>query len=86
MTSGNEAGRGGVRVPHDQLDPDTLRRLLIEYVTRDGTDYGAVEASIDRKVEDVLRSLRRGEAAIVWDEVSATASIALVRDLPPETR
>lgn len=84
MTDG--AATVGVRVPHERLDPDTLRRLLVEYVTRDGTDYGAIEASIDRKVDDVLRLLQRGEAAVVWDEDSATASVALVRDLPPEPR
>jgi uncharacterized protein YheU (UPF0270 family) len=28
-------------VPHTALAPDVLRRLIEEFVTRDGTDYGA---------------------------------------------
>lgn len=76
----------GVRIPHERLDPETLHRLLEEYVTRDGTDYGGVEASIERKIDDVLRLLRQGKAAIVWDEESGTTNVVLRRDLPPDAR
>lgn len=74
----------GILVPIDRLDVDTLRRLVAEFVTRQGTDYGAVEATLERKVDDVLRQLRRGEAAVVWDPESETTSVVLARDLPPD--
>jgi uncharacterized protein YheU (UPF0270 family) len=64
-----------VTVPLDRLDPDTLRRLAEAFVTRDGTDYGATEPSLDAKVDDVLRQLRRGEAAVVYDPESETVTI-----------
>jgi uncharacterized protein YheU (UPF0270 family) len=53
-----------VEVPHEELPPDVLRRLVEEFVTRDGTDYGLVERTLDEKVALVMRQLERGEAAI----------------------
>jgi uncharacterized protein len=56
-----------VEVPHTELAPDVLRRLVEEFVTRDGTDYGAVERTLAQKVAAVMRQLAAGEAAIVVD-------------------
>ena len=58
---------GRVEVPHAQLAPDVLRRLVEEFVTRDGTDYGAVERTLGEKVSSVMRQLEAGELAIVVD-------------------
>jgi uncharacterized protein YheU (UPF0270 family) len=46
-----------------------------EFVTRDGTDYGAAEKTLDEKVADVRRQLERGHAAIVYDAASDTINI-----------
>jgi hypothetical protein len=62
-------------VPPGELDPGVLRRLVEEFVTRDGTDYGAVERTLAEKVADVLRQLARGEAAIVVDPERETIDI-----------
>ncbi len=66
-----------VEVPHDRLAPDTLRNLIEEFVTRDGTDYGPVERSLDSKVADVRAQLERGEVRIVFDPETGTANIVL---------
>lgn len=57
------------------LDPETLRRLVEEFVTRSGTDYGAREVGLAERVASVLRQLRRGEARIVFDAESGSADI-----------
>lgn len=44
--------------------------------TREGTDYGVHEASLEAKVAQVLIQLRRGEAHITFDP--ATESINVV--------
>jgi len=62
-------------VPYTRLAPETLRRLAAEYVTRDGTDYGAIERTLEEKVDRLLRQLERGEAAIVYDEATETINI-----------
>ena len=54
-------------MPHGELAPEVLRRLIEEFVTRDGTDYGAVERTLGEKVAAVIRQLEAGELAIVVD-------------------
>jgi uncharacterized protein len=70
----DEAARR-VEVPHVQIPPDVLRRLVEEFVTRDGTDYGAVERTLAEKVALVMRQLDDGEAAIVVDPETETIDI-----------
>jgi uncharacterized protein YheU (UPF0270 family) len=72
-----EPGDGArrVEVPHAQLAPEVLRRLIEEFVTRDGTDYGAVERTLEQKVAVVLRKLETGDVAIVVDAESETIDI-----------
>jgi hypothetical protein len=62
-------------VPHTALAPDVLRRLIEEFVTRDGTDYGAVERTLAEKVAAVMRQLAAGELAIVVDAEDETIDI-----------
>jgi uncharacterized protein YheU (UPF0270 family) len=67
-----------VEVPHTSLQPSTLRAVIEEFVTRDTTDYGERERSLEEKVEDVLRQLRRGEAKVVFDVEAGTVNIMAV--------
>ena len=64
-----------IEVPPDALSPEALRALVEEFVTRDGTDYGAVEPDLDAKVADVMRQLERGEVRIVFDPDSETTTL-----------
>jgi uncharacterized protein YheU (UPF0270 family) len=75
---------GAVLVPHESLEPQTLRSLAEEYVTRDGTDYGRVERSLEDKVSGLLRELERGEARIVFDAESGTINVVTRRELPED--
>ena len=56
-----------VKVPADRLDPQTLRSLLEDYATRDGTDYGAREADLEEKVSSLLEALDNGSLQLLWD-------------------
>jgi uncharacterized protein YheU (UPF0270 family) len=64
-----------VEVPLRRVAADVLRRVAEEFVTRDGTDYGAAEKSLEEKVADVRRQLECGEAAVVYDAESQTINI-----------
>jgi hypothetical protein len=68
-----------IDVPHAQLAPEVLRRLIEEFVTRDGTDYGAIERTLAEKVAVVMQQLETGEAAIVVDAESETIDIVARR-------
>jgi uncharacterized protein YheU (UPF0270 family) len=68
-----------VDVPYTALSADALRGLVEEFVTRDGTDYGVRERTVEEKVRDVVRQLERGEVKIVFDPASRTANLLPAR-------
>ncbi|MDQ2075237.1 YheU family protein [Marinimicrobium sp. ABcell2] len=67
-------------IPHQQLSPDALRGLMEEFITREGTDYGHSEVSLDAKVEQVQRQLERGDVVIVFDLATESVSLLTRRD------
>jgi len=69
-----------VEVPWAELAPDTLRHVLEEVVTRDGTDYGAREHTLEEKADALMAALRRGDAKLVYEAESGTISVASVHD------
>ncbi len=58
-------------IPLDVLDKKTLRAVIEEFVTRDGTEL--IDAKIN--VDAVEAQLIKGEAHIVFDEESKTCNI-----------
>ncbi len=64
-----------VEIPWKSLEETTLRRLIEEIVTRDGTDYGASEIAVETRIAQALNQLVKGSARLVWDEDSASASL-----------
>lgn len=68
-------------IPYDLLDPETLQRLLEDFVTRDGTDNG-YEASLDQRVERLRKQLQSGEVLIVFHPDTGDTSLAHRRDVP----
>ena len=76
----------GVELDTDQLSPSALRGLVEEYVSREGTDYGPGDWTLEDKVAQVLRQLERGEARIVFNFELESASIVAVRDRPIRPR
>ncbi|MFT7406402.1 YheU family protein [Zhongshania sp.] len=55
-----------VEVPWQKLSPDALQGMLEEMVTRDGTDYGENEVSLEEKISQLRRALESNKAAIVF--------------------
>jgi uncharacterized protein YheU (UPF0270 family) len=56
-----------VEVPPQRLEADVLRALLEEYASRDGTDYGERELSLEQKVGSLRAQLHRGDLLILYD-------------------
>ncbi len=65
-----------MRIPHTKLSPATLRAVVQEFVTRDGTDY----SSVDRRVENVLWQLEAGRVELHFDDRTETCNIVTVED------
>lgn len=69
----------GIDVPYERLDPDTLRKMVQEFVTRDGADWGEPGCTLEDKVDQVLRQLRNRKVKVVFDLASQTANIVVCR-------
>jgi len=65
----------GILIPYDQLSPEALTGVIEEFVTRDGTDYGEREVSLEEKTARVKRQLGTGKAVIVFDTELETCTI-----------
>ncbi|TRX75761.1 YheU family protein [Pseudomonas mangiferae] len=70
-------------IPHDLLEPDTLTRLIEDFVTREGTDNGD-ETPLETRVERVRHALAKGQAVIVFHADSQQCQLMLRRDVPKE--
>lgn len=64
-----------LKIPYDQLSPEALHGVIEEFVTRDGTDYGEVEISLETKIAQVFSQIKSGKAVIVFDQKSETCTI-----------
>jgi uncharacterized protein YheU (UPF0270 family) len=56
-----------VEVPSERLDEQILRALLEEFSSRDGTDYGARETTLDERVGQLSHRLKTSELVILYD-------------------
>lgn len=68
-----------IEIPHQRLEPSTLRALVEDFVTRDGTDYGLYECPLETKVHQVMAQLKSGEVIIVFDEQQQSCQLVLKR-------
>jgi len=76
-----------VEVPAQRLQTDVLAALLEEYASRDGTDYGERELTLEQKTVSLREQLARGELVIVceldgehWDLLPAELARTLLED------
>ena len=65
-------------IPYQAINAQTLRNMIEEFVTRNGTDYGEQELTLDAKVEQVLASLKVGKVVIQYDESLEVCEIVMV--------
>ena len=68
------------KIPIDRLTPETLQGVIEEFVSREGTDYGAVEASRETKIGQVRSKLEKGSALLFFDDETETTQILLAHD------
>lgn len=66
-----------MEIPYRELDPEILRAVISEFVTREGTDYGDRVFSLDEKIAMVRLQLEEGSVSIVFDTESETCNIVV---------
>ncbi|WP_288129394.1 YheU family protein [Microbulbifer sp.] len=71
-------------IPHKQIDAETLQNLLEEYATRDGTDYGEREVSLEDKVASLRRQLESKQVVIWFEPGEESVNLVLAEDVPKD--
>lgn len=69
-----------ILIPVERLAPDILEAIIEEYIGREGTDYGFQEASMDAKLRQVRKQLRRGDVVVAYDPVLESCNLLAKRD------
>ena len=67
-------------IPVNKLSPQALEGVIDEFISREGTDYGAIEASREMKFTLVKQKLEAGAAVLVFDDETETTNILLADD------
>ena len=62
-------------IPPEQLPAETLHNILEEFITREGTDYGAHELTLEQKVEHLKPQVLAGRVLIIFDELLAAIQL-----------
>jgi uncharacterized protein YheU (UPF0270 family) len=62
-------------VPYEQIDPQTLRRMIEEFITADWSDFGAAHSELEGKIDQILKQLKEKRAKVVFNLESKAANI-----------
>ena len=69
----------GVDIPWDRINPDTLRNMISEFVTREWAELSDSGYTLDEKIEQVMKQLQDKKAKVVFDLSSQTCNIVVTR-------
>ncbi len=67
-----------LEIPWDSLSTTALQGVIEEFVTREGTEYGSSEVSLERKCKQIREQLQAGKARITFDDAKHSCSIVPV--------
>lgn len=71
----DDNAEGGVVVPLDRINPETLRKLVEEFVTREWSELADADYSLDDKVDQVLQQLKDNRVKVVFETLSESFNI-----------
>lgn len=64
-----------VEVPWKSLSADALNGIIESFVSREGTDYGVQEQTLENKCQQLVQAVKSGRVIIVFDEDSETCNL-----------
>lgn len=64
-----------LEIPLNRINPDTLRMMIEEFVTREWSELADSGFTLEQKIEQVMQQLKSRQARIVFDSVSETWNI-----------
>ena len=57
----------GIEIPFEQINPDTLLKMIEEFVTREWEGTEESSSTLEDKVSQVLRQMKAHTAKVVYD-------------------
>lgn len=69
-----------MNIPFQELETETLNAIIEEFISREGTDYGFHETSLEQKVQQVKSQLQRGEIVVTFDPESQSCDLQVVAE------
>ena len=67
-----------MNIPFQELAVETLTAIIEEFISREGTDYGVHETSFEKKVQQVMNQLQRGEIVVTFDQESQSCDLQVI--------
>lgn len=72
-----------MHIPYTALSAELLQRVIEDYVTREGTEYGWQDVALETKVGQVLAQIKKGEVVISFDPETESCTLQSVKELKP---
>ena len=73
-----------MKIPWQDIQPETLNALIEQFVLQEGTEYGEYEVTLNTKIEQVRQQLKAGSAIVVWSELHESVNIVRAEDYVEE--
>ncbi len=64
-----------MEIPFERLEAETLRQVVEEFISREGTDYGEHTYSLEEKIAQITELLRIRKAVLVFDPTTESVNI-----------
>ncbi len=64
-----------MKIPYQELADETLQAIIEEFISREGTEYGAREYTLEQKVQQIKEQLKRGDIVLNYDTDSQSCHL-----------
>ncbi len=68
-----------MEIPYTALSADALQGVIEEFISREGTEYGDVEYSLEDKIAQIKAQLETGEVRLTYDDESDSCNLVRVK-------
>ena len=68
-----------MEIPYTELSQAALQGIIEEFISREGTDYGHQDYTLEDKIAAVKRQLENGEVVLTFDAESETCNLIRVK-------
>ena len=64
-----------IEIPSNMLSADILDAVIESFILREGTDYGAIEVSMEKKMQQVKKQLDRKDIKVIFEPETETVTL-----------